>query len=59
VVDARERLGQLKVGEQIMAKLRDRQQVRAEISQRRGEVKDLDDLTATRHSLTHAEVSPK
>ncbi|MGQ9552810.1 MAG: flagellar export protein FliJ [Anaerolineae bacterium] len=55
----REKLVQLKKEEQIMAKLRDRQQARAETAQRRQEVKEIDDLTATRHSLTHTEVNGK
>ena len=59
VAATRDKLVQLKQEEQIMVKLRDRQKARAEVAQRRQEVKEMDDLTATRHSFTRTGVNGK
>ena len=53
---AREKLAQLKQEEQVMEKLRSRQQRRAEAAGRLQETKELDDLTATRYATSRQEV---
>ena len=57
LVETRAKLTELKKQEQVIAKLRDRLQVRAEVAARRQEAKELDDLTSIHHRLIHGEVN--